>query len=278
MRLLVIGNSQAAALRLAVAESLPPGAIGAARHGQLEVFFYVLPGADGPKLRRDGNRLKPKTADRDAVTTIGGAVADGVDPAEFDAVLVSAAGLPPDRGRPGHVVTDLTIAELAPGTATGVSRAVFARAMVAAYGAGNAWKSITLLREAVRGPLLIESWAMPTAAVLTRGESAGVLTRGKSAGVLTRGKSAAALTRGESAAVARYGVSDFFAWYAGAQRAMLAELVARDLGEATLLPHPAAAAGPPGFTADAYRTGDPWHMNARYGALVLDAAAAALGL
>lgn len=250
MRLLVVGNSQAAALRLAVADTLPRGAVGPARHGPIEVFFYVLPGADGPKLRRDGPRLKPKTADRDAVTTIGEAVAEGVDPTAFDAVLVSAAGLPPDRGRPGHVVTDLTLAEFAPGAETGVSRAVFARAMVATYGAGNAWKSITLVREAFRGPLLIEPWAMPTAGVLTGGESA---------------------------AVARYGASDFFPWYVEAQKAMLAELIARDLGEATLLPHPRAT-GEAGFTADAFRTGDPWHMNGRYGALVLDAAVAALGL
>lgn len=252
MKLLVVGNSQAAALRLAVADSLPPGARGPARFGPLTVFFYVLPGADGPKLRRDGDRLKPKTADRDAMTTLPGDVAAGVDLAAFDAVLVSAAGLPPDRGRPGHVVTDLTLAELAPAAETGVSRAVFRRAMVASYGAGNAWKSITLIREAFAGPLLIEPWALPTRAVLRRGESA---------------------------AVARYGAgSPFFAWYADWQRAMLEELVARDLGAATLLPHPADAAGAPGFTAEAYRTGDPWHMNGRYGALVLEAAAAALGL
>jgi hypothetical protein len=249
VRLLVIGNSQAAALRLAVAPSLPPGASGPATHGALTVYFYVLPGADGPKLRRDGDRLRPKTADRDAMTTIDGDVAGGVDPRAFDAVLVSAAGLPPDRGRPGHVVTDLTIAALAPERQEGVSHAVFHRTMVATYGAGNAWKSITLIREASPGPLLIEPWAMPTRDVLTRRESA---------------------------AVDRYGGHRFFAWYAAAQRAMLEELVARDLGEATVLPHPPAAAGEPGFTADAFRTGDPWHMNGRYGALVLELAAAAL--
>jgi hypothetical protein len=250
MKLLVVGNSQAAALRRAVADSLPPGATGPAHHGPFAVSFYVLPGADGPKLRRDGGRLKPKTADRDALTTVGGAVADGIDPTVFDALLVSAAGLPPDRGRPGHVVTDLTLAERVPDAEAGVSHALFARAMVASYAAGNAWKSITLLRGTFPGPLLVEPWALPTAAVLTRGESA---------------------------AARRYGPA-FFAWYGEAQDAMLTELVARDLPGARLLHRPSAAAGSPGFTADAFRTGDPWHMNGDYGRLVLAEAAAALGL
>lgn len=253
VRVLVIGNSQVAALRAAVADALPEGRTGAARHGGNDYLFYAQFGGGGPNLyARDGRLAAPRVLTGSFTTIPDGRVEDGLALEGFDAIVVSAVGLRADRSDPRHLLSGPDVADLAvaPGVRS-VSRGLFARMVGFETVDAPQWRAILAIRSLFSGPLLFQPFPLPTEGVLARDDFASARRYGPRTG-------------------------EFLAlYYREMMRATRANAAALS-PPAVVMPHPDPAWTEAGFTAAAYGTRDPWHMNAHYGALVLDQVAAAL--
>lgn len=243
MKICVVGNSHAAALKSALA--VADNAAGA------RIDFFVMPGGAGPHLLAEGGRLFPAPARKDKVfSTIPGAIVDGLDLEKFDAVMISAAGLPSHRnGDPGHILNRLALASHIQDGATdlqGVSEAVMKDAIKHALEASPGFQAISLIRSAFSGRFLIQLSPLPTRAV------------------------AAYKVAGEmgSNLASQYGdrLGSFLSWYSRRQIELISAR-AEQLDAHVLAPDPGFVED--GFTPNKFRTPDPWHMNTAYGRLVL---------
>lgn len=248
MKLCVIGNSHAAALRSALA--VDDSAAGA------HIDFFVMPGGTGPHLHAEANRLFPAPSKKDKTfTTIPGAASDGLDLANVDAVLISAAGLPSHRnGDPGHILNQLALASLVQNQTTTrqpVSEAVMASAMESALNTSPNFEAIRLVRSVFAGRLIIQVCPLPTRAI------AAYKVEGE---------------RGSDLA-AQYGdrVWQFLHWYYR-QQVSIIRACAETLGAHIITPDDSFFEA--GQTPSKYGTPDPWHMNTAYGRLVLKQALA----
>lgn len=243
MKLCVIGNSHAAALRSALAAD--GSAAGA------HVDFFVMPGGSGPHLHAEANRLFPAPSQKEKTfATIAGAVSDGLDLGVFDAVLLSAAGLPSHRnGDPGHILNQLALASLVQGQTTNrqpVSEHVMASAMTSVLQASPNFEAIRLVRSVFAGQVIIQVCPMPTRAI------AAYKVEGE---------------RGSDLA-SQYGdrVWSFLSWYYRQQISII-RACAETIGAQVVSPNDSFLEA--GQTPSKYGTPDPWHMNTAYGRLVL---------
>lgn len=247
MRILVLGNSQVAALRLAVGDVLPEGATGPAIRDGHEFLFYAQFGGGAPNLYvRDGRLVAPRVQAGSFTTIEGTRVEDGLSLDAFDAVVVSAVGLRADRSDARHFLSATAVAALTERPGRGaVSRGLFERMLAAETRNSPQWGSIVALRTIYAKPLLFQSWPLPTPEVVTRDDFSSAR---------------------------RYGdrVSEFLAFYFAAMGRAVAANAASLSPAAEVLPVPDPAWLAEGFTPAQYGTRDPWHMNADYGALVLD--------
>lgn len=252
MKILVLGNSQVGALREAVLPVLPEGRTGAARWQGHDITFYAQFGGAAPDLYVRGGRLVAPRLGPGSFTTIPGARDDGLSLADYDAVVISAVGLRRDRSDPRHLLTTTDVADLAlaPGPQS-VSRALFAKMVAFETVDAPQWRTLQALRTIYSGPLLFQSWPLPVPAVQGRDDFATGRRYGENTG--------------------RF-LSFYFAAMQGAVEANAATLDP----PAQILPLPDPAWLATGFTPAAYGSRDPWHMNAAYGALVLDQIAVAV--
>lgn len=248
MTLLVIGNSQVGALRMA-AEDHPQGD---------SIDFLSLPGGNGPKLDFDGSRARPPEG-TDMVKARPEALARGVDLSGYDAVIFSALGLSaPRANNPHHLLNRFVVAGFAPvrPEARGVSRAFMAEMIAVTLRRMPAAGSLRAIAERVSCPVVVQPFPVPNALLQTRGPE-------------------------DTRLPGQYGdaLGVFQAWYYAAQWQALAALVAELGDHVTLLPYPDPDWLAAGFTPAEYAQGrDCWHMNADYGRRVLDQALAAAGL
>lgn len=250
MRLCVVGNSHAAALKRALA--VEPAAAGA------HVDFFVMPGGSGPHLHAEGGRLfaGPDKSDK-LFSTIPAAAEDGLDPAIFNAVIVSAVGLPSHRnGAPAHILNRFALGSLAEDRGAGrqlISEAMMIREMDNALQASPGFEAIQLIRSVFAGQILLQVCPLPTRAIAAY-QVAG--------------------DKGSNLA-AQYGDSvwAFLSWYYRRQIDLIQACA--DTLDARILP-PDDSFIEAGFTPNTYRTPDPWHMNTGYGRLVWKQALAAL--
>lgn len=250
MRICVVGNSHAAALKSALA--VDDSAAGA------HIDFFVMPGGSGPHLHAEGNRLFSAPAMKDKVlSTLPGAVADGLDLGAFDAVLISAAGLPSHRnGDPSHILNQLALGSLVHDRNADlqlVSESVMTRAMESALHASANLEAIRLVRSVFPGRILIQLSPLPTRAI------AAYKVTGE---------------RGSNLA-ARYGdrVWSFLSWYYRRQIDIISAFA--EAARASAIP-PDETFIEAGFTPSRYGSPDPWHMNTAYGRLILQQALAEL--
>lgn len=248
MKLCVVGNSHAGALKTALA--VEDSAAGA------HIDFFVMPGGSGPHLHAEANRLLPAPSKKEKTfTTIPGAVSDGLDLGAFDAVLISAAGLPSHRnGDPGHILNQLALASLVQGQTTNrqpVSEHVMASAMESALQASPNFEAIGLVRSVFAGRLIIQVCPLPTRAI---------------AAYKVAGERGSDLT-------SQYGdrVWPFLSWYYR-QQVSIIRACAEPLGAHIIAPDDSFLEA--GQTPSRYGTPDPWHMNTAYGRLMLQQALA----
>lgn len=231
---------------------MEPAAAGA------HIDFFVMPGGAGPHLRAEGGRLFAAPDKRDKLfSTIPTAVVDGVDPTSFDAVMVSAVGLPAHRnGAPGHILNQIVLSRCAADSGASrqpVSEDVMIRAMDGVLRASPGFEAIRLIRSVFLGQILIQVCPLPTRAV-----AAYQVMSDKGSNL-----------------AAQYGerVWSFLGWYHRRQIDLIQAYA--DTLNARLLP-PDDSFVEAGFTPNKYKTPDPWHMNTGYGRLVLKQVFAAL--
>lgn len=250
LKLCVVGNSHAAALKSALA--VEPAAAG------VHVDFFVMPGGTGPHLQAEGSRLFAAPGKRDKLfSTIPAAAVDGLDLAGFDAVLVSAVGLPSHRnGAPGHILNRFALGSWVEDGGAGcqpVSEDVMTRAIDGALRASPGFEAIRLMRSVFAGQIILQVCPLPTRAIAAY---------------------QVASEKGSNLA-AQYGdrVWAFLSWYYRRQIDLVRAHA--DTVDAHVLP-PDESFVEAGFTPSKYKTPDPWHMNTGYGRLVLTQAFAAL--
>jgi hypothetical protein len=250
MKICVIGNSHAAALKTAFDS--------AGRSINTAVDFFALVGRDQPQLNVEAGRLRRVSAFGETLTTVAGAAENGLDIAPYDGLVISACGCFAARNE--FIAADPQLHPLGclycadwiaddpdrpPVAAQLVSAAVFSAA-VEGYVRNHA--SITLaflLSEHFQGPVWLQPWPAPSRAL--KGDSAWFIN-------------------------ARYGPLGPRAWFAFFKAQWLAlETVAKELGPRfKLLDYPLPGPSYDGFM-DAQVCGrDPWHGNVGYGGLVLD--------
>lgn len=252
MRLCVVGNSHAGALKTALAVD----DAAAAAH----VDFFVMPGGSGPHLHIEGSRLFPAPFLKDQVfSTIPGAAADGLDLANFDAVMLSAAGLPSHRnGDASHILNQLALGAMVHDRNTDrqpVSEDVLTRAMETILHASPNLQAIRLIGSVFSGRIIVQVSPLPTRAI------------------------AAYKIEGEKGSnlAAQYGdrVWPFLSWYYRTQISLITAYT--EALDARVIP-PDGSFIAAGHTPNRYGSPDPWHMNTAYGRLVLKQALTELGL
>jgi hypothetical protein len=253
MKALVIGNSQVGALRMA-AEDHPRGAA---------FDFLSLPGGNGPRLVFDGQTVRPPE-ETGMVKARPETLAQGVDLAAYDLVVFSALGLSaPRAGNGQHLLNRYRVAGFGAAGAAGepaVSRGFMAEMIAAALARMPAAQSLRALAGRFSGPVVVQPFPIPNALLQDSGAS-------------PRPEQRCDLP-------ARYGAAlwPFMGWYMGAQHGAMAALVASCGDHVTLLDYPDPDWLAAGFTPAEYAQGrDCWHMNAAYGARVLDQALAVAG-
>lgn len=250
MKLCIVGNSHAAALKSALAvEPLSGGS---------HVDFFVMPGGSGPYLQAERGRLfaAPGRGDK-LFCTIPTATADGLDLAAFDAVLVSAVGLPSHRnGAIDHILNQLVLGSRAERGSSGcqpVSQSLMTHVMENVLQASAGFEAIRLIRSVFSGQLLVQVCPLPTRAI-----AAYQVANDRGSNLATQ--------YGE-------GIWSFLSWYYRRQIDLI-RAHAGTLSARVLPPHDSFVEA--GFTPNKFKTPDPWHMNTGYGRLVLKQALAAL--
>ena len=84
MRICIIGNSHASALKLAMDAGWS--------RSDFEIDYVVLPGGGGPYLSREKTRLKPRRNSFKMASNVEGSAENGVDVVNYDAIWVSGVG------------------------------------------------------------------------------------------------------------------------------------------------------------------------------------------
>jgi hypothetical protein len=250
MRVCIIGNSHAAALKSALGSG--------STIGSCDFDFYLIAGGYEPQLTWTGGRLRPLAAERVPQTTVARAAEEGLDLAPFDAVVVSACGLFAARNQnvvfdPAcHPLSSVCVAgwlgDEAHAWPTGtqfVSAAVFDEIVASCLEQHASIRLARLLAQVFPGRVILQPWPAPNRTL--RDNSSWFLNVG-------------------------YGLTGGRVWcdFMSAQyRALTA--VAAELGSScTLLPYPLAESLRDGFIDGELCSPDPWHGNEKYGALVLD--------
>jgi hypothetical protein len=252
MTLCVIGNSHAAAIKLALG----------GKHiiDKHEVHFYVLGGHDQPRVQLLNGRLRPLNPHQRVETTLPEAAIAGLNILPYDTIVISACGW--FAARNGFVAADplahplgsMTCPDWAgsrcPVGIRPVSSAVF-EAVVEGYVQRHASLQLAeLLARSFEGRLLLQPWPTPDRALQSDREWF---------------------------VNAWYPDSANMVWHAfiSAQTRALRRLAATLGPKVTVLDYPLSDSAETGFMNSLWCTNDPWHANARYGSLVIDQIVAA---
>jgi uncharacterized protein (DUF433 family) len=163
VKICVIGNSHAAALKSALA--VDDSAVG------VGIDFFVMPGGSGLHVHAEGGRLLPAPFVKGKVfSTIPSAVEDGLDLGEFDTVMICAAGLPSYRnGDADHILNQLALGSLVHDLNSKrqiVSEGVMAAAVENVLHASPTLQAIRLIRSIFSGRVLIQGCPLPTRALV----------------------------------------------------------------------------------------------------------------
>lgn len=253
MTVWIVGNSHAASLLSAYrAEE--------GRWPALDAEFSITPGRNAPNFTAREGRLVPRPNSR-MQSTRRDAEVDGIDVAAADAVVVSAVGI--SAARTDHLergTHPLNLAALLgwpePGVpgAQPISRQAFGELIRESVIASGAFQAARDAARLCRGPILLQPVPRPSAAVLAEPGWPLVRHFGREAGAI-------------------------YAEFAGIVDTVIAEAAATLGPRVVLLRQEALAIDGHGYMREEYgRPGDPWHANAAYGALVLDAVCHALAL
>jgi hypothetical protein len=253
MKFCVIGNSHAAALRNGTKLS------GALKAPYLD--FWVIGGANQPAVVFEGGRIRPAPAKFQVrpISTVPDAAENGLDIAPYDAVIISACGLRAPRNRlisrdpsvhpHGHLACEGWLelkAEKVPAEVQPVSPQEFEAAVTSLLSSHPTMQLARLLAENFKGRVFLQPWPPPNETIFDDAEWFLVRRYGKNG--------------------SRLAWRDFLRVQFHALQKLARELGSRfeviDYPMAEILEH---GMMPPGYSVP-----DPWHANAKYGALVLE--------
>lgn len=247
MKILILGNSHVQAVR-----ACNPGGAG------LDLQYYAVPGGAGPRLERRGERLWPFNPDAPVMTDVPDAAAQGLDPRPFDVIAFCSLGIGAVRPEyPDHLLRNVGLAELMePGESQvmPLSRRVLLDHLVSAFiDQLAARRTLARLREIYAGPIVVAPMPLP-ATGLFQADHPLPQTYGDRCGS--------------------------FLSLIGQQVLSFLQAMASGDPALTALDYPDPAWLAQGATPDEFvnHPGDPWHMNAAYGALVFDQIRRAAGL
>ena len=238
MKGLIFGNSHVGAIRE-----------GWALDKQKEMDFFAIPGGGGPNVRTEAGRLFPARKDARVISSIFEVESEGLDLAPYDYVAFCSFGF--GAARPSnhwHILRVLSLARMAKaeqdGT-TAVSEAFFKKAMAMTFSNQQGFKALRQIARLFRGPVICVPAPLPIAAEL---EPDNLLRT-----------------------IYQDDLLKFLSWCGGVQMAQLQEILQDVDGDIRLLEFPEMSWLTSGTTPSDYisDTKDPWHVNGRYGRLVL---------
>jgi hypothetical protein len=233
----IVGNSHTAALRGALPRNLS--------FGDTLFDFFAIPGGNGPRLRAELGKLFRANDQDKLISSVPNTDKDGLSLKGYSAVLMSAAGIMAARpqtefhllNRFGHAGFMVSSSRPA------ISGALFSRCIRAALESGEFLRAISVVRSVFTGPVYVQTWPLPSPAVLDPNHS-----------ILSE-------LYGDAAYV-------FLSWYFREQIAHFQDLVSALPGPIQFL-HPSSIWLEAGVSPEAFASPDPWHLNKIYGALVL---------
>lgn len=164
-RVCVIGNSHAGSLRLAAQKYWS--------NPNFAFAFYAIPGRMQPQLSREASGRLKAVKPQALRTDMEDAVADGLDVSRFDAVLISAIGLPnllePYHNLPHPLAAArcLNWPELDAGGRMPVSEAVMQETIASGLRRLHAYASLSPILEAFSGRVLVQPKPRPAQAMFS---------------------------------------------------------------------------------------------------------------
>lgn len=236
MKGIVIGNSQAGALREAA--------------GKTDKFdFYSIPGGNGPNLIRKNKRFFPANSGVTIFSAPSHLSNEGINLENYDYIIYSGFGLSAPRNQNrNHLLNQLVLAELAQEvfyTQQSVSRAFMASAIRITLESMPVTWTLKAICRVFSGKILVQPFPLPTASVFARTDNNLLKNYGDKK-------------------------NEFLSWYFAEQYFSMCEIIKQMPNNAVLLEYPNSEWLEKGFTPDEFsRGGDCWHMNAMYGELVL---------
>lgn len=227
MRICIVGNSHASALHQALRAGW--------RAEGIQIDYYVILGRNPLQLRLEDGLFIPRGRPQGLRTNVQDASSIGLNVGVFDALVVSAVGLPAARNEYKQHPLSLARCFEWSGSATPVSQAHMLDLIKDQIAASGAYRFCADVSNVFKGPVLVQPAPFPAESL--------------------------------AADISWYGTEywrDFSRLYGRA----LADLI-KDIGY--LLPYTDEACAGYGLTKEKYgRDGDPWHMNASYGGLILE--------
>lgn len=238
MKILIVGNSQAGALKRAIGTKR--------RYAGCDFDVHLLAGGLGPHLKVENGRLYPEVVRNRFFCTVPDADAAGVDLSGYDGVLYASAGLTSHRKTSRWaLLNQLMLSSMAKKPYRGhqmVSEEVMAQSVENALYVTPGFKGVGLIRSIYDGPIVIMTWPLP-ARHFDKPENGSDLPK-------------------------QYGkkVGEFLSWYYRAQIRALNKYA--ETIDARVLPPPRAILEA-GFTPEEYAGPEAWHMNKEYGEMML---------
>ncbi len=230
---LIVGNSHAAALKLAAAED-----------ETMAYDTFAIEGGGGPSLRVENARIFAKNPKASIFTTVADAKERGVLVSDYDFAVFSAFGIAALRKQSPNPLVNIQLADLSPHLDRGpsVSYAIYRDCLRELLSKYDAFDAIHAIRRIFSGYILVQQAPIPASGVISQDDSP--------------------LTD-------QYGprVSAFTKWLYASQKEIIGEFFGNMAGVVPVfVPEQWIEEG---FTPREYATLDAWHMNGQYGKFVL---------
>ncbi|CAG1023100.1 hypothetical protein MTYM_02196 [Methylococcales bacterium] len=257
MKVCVIGNSQVSALRMAVASE-----VFSPFH---EIDFYSILVSRNhsnieyaqPYTQIKSGFLHPLDAKHKIFTNVDSAVKSGLNLLVYDAIIISAAGYWVFRNQNDHWIFEIRLPEweIDENNSVNVPCVVSSGLFDATTNMMQA-QSVTMqiceqLANNFSGEIILQPWPLPSESILHDKDWRINILYGKNA-------------------------SKIISYYYHSQYRAIMDLTMKMRKDIVTLPYPNHEWMNNGFTPSEYETNDPWHMNHKYGSIVLKQAISVL--
>lgn len=250
MKVCVIGNSQVSALRMAIENGLCSTSCSIDFYSIVvsmnldsidSIFQYTM--VDDGFIRPIGDSHK-------VFTTVDSAITTGLNFMPYAAIVISAGGYWVFRNRNEHWIFEIGIPEWSADASSGlkipdvVSSSLFKATTAAMQPHSSTLQMCEQLAKNFPGKIIIQPWPLPSESILENNEWKINRLYGKNAAKVS-------------------------SYYYKAQYDAILKMASKMRNDIVVLPYPNEDWLENGVTPRQYETADPWHMNDKYGALVM---------